>query len=195
MGASRFSSRPLRPMVTTCGCSTNRRWSTPSPRLRSAASWRWISSAAAYGIAPKSRTTQVRAGISGIDGEAVHVIEGFADRFVEGGMRVDGVHHGIDRGLRFHGRDRFGNQFVSLGADDVDAQNLAVLLIGYNLNEAVVRAENSGFAVGCKGELAYPDFVSGGFSLCFGQTDASNARLGVGCTGDAIAIDRGGGLT
>ena len=61
-----------------------------------------------------------------IDGQTVDGVEGLAHGFVERGMRVDGLHHHLDGGLRFHGGHGFGDQLEGLRADDVDAQNLAV---------------------------------------------------------------------
>ena len=49
--------------------------------------------------------------------------------------------------------DSFGDQFVSLRSDDVNAQNFAVLFVGHNFHEAVMRAENGGLAVGTKGNF------------------------------------------
>ena len=42
-------------------------------------------------------------------------------------MRVDRPHQVFDRGFEFHGCYRFGDQFRGLRADDVDAENLAVV--------------------------------------------------------------------
>ena len=63
-------------------------------------------------------------------------------------MGVDGVHHGLDGGFRFHGGDGFGDELEGLGADDVDAENFAVLLVGDDFDEAIVMAEDGGLAVG-----------------------------------------------
>ena len=58
---------------------------------------------------------------SSIDGQSVDRVEGLAYGFIHGGMRVDGMHHGFDGGLGFHGHDGFADHFVGDGADDVDA--------------------------------------------------------------------------
>src|ERR1017187_1835521 len=99
---------------------------------------------------PRSSTTHSR-----IDGQAVHVVERLADRFVDGWVRVDGVHHRLDRRLRLHRGDGFGDDLESLRADDVDAQNLAVLLVGHYLDESVVRTEDGGLAVRGEGKLSH----------------------------------------
>src|ERR1035438_1467474 len=91
---------------------------------------------------PSSRTQHLR-----IDGKTVYRVEGLAQSFVERGMRVDGLHHHLDGGFGFHGGDRFRDQLESLRPDDVDTQDLAVLLVGHYLNEALVVSQDSGAAV------------------------------------------------
>ena len=61
-------------------------------------------------------------------------VEGFADCFIERGMRVDGMHQGFDGGFGFHGGDGFGDQLEGIGADDVDAQNLAEFFVRYDFD-------------------------------------------------------------
>ena len=53
----------------------------------------------------------------------------------------------LHRRLGFHRGHRFGDQLERLRADDVDAQNLAVLLVGHHLDEAFVAAEDGRLAV------------------------------------------------
>src|ERR1039458_4755984 len=91
---------------------------------------------------PSSRTQHLR-----IDGKTVYRVEGLAQSFVERGMRVDGLHHHLDRGFGFHGGDRFRDQLESLRPDDVYAQNLTVLLLGDYLNEALVVSQNRRAAI------------------------------------------------
>src|SRR5260370_1406516 len=118
--ASRLSRCPLRPSVITWGYSTISRWSGISPRLRWSARSFCSASASAYGMMPRSRKVH-----SDIDRKTVHVVEGFAHRFIERRVGVNGAHHGFDRGLGFHRRDGFRDQLEGLRANDVDAEYLA----------------------------------------------------------------------
>src|ERR1035438_4019124 len=97
-----------------------------------------------------SRTQHLR-----IDGKTVYRVECLAQSFVERGMRVDGLHHHLDRGFGFHGGDGFSDQLECFRPDDVDAQDLAVLFVGYHLNKALVVSQDGGAAVA--GEWEAPD--------------------------------------
>src|ERR1039458_6207271 len=127
---------------------------------------------------PSSRTPHLR-----IDGKTVYRIEGLAQGFIERGMRVDGLHHHIHGGLGFHGGHRFADQLETLRPDDVDAQDLAVLLVGYYLNEALVVSNDRRAAVA--GEREAPDLhlISLRASLRLRQPHAADAGLGVGAPG------------
>src|SRR5579863_9373303 len=141
-----------------------------------------------------TRHAGVRAPLD-IDGKPVHGVERLADGFIDGRMRVDGVHHGLHGGLGLHRQHAFGDQLIRLRADDVHAQDLAILLIGDDLDEAVVLAQDRGLAVGQERKLPDLDLVSLGSRLRFGETDAADAGFGVGRAGDAIPVDRRRRLT
>jgi len=64
-------------------------------------------------------------------------------------MGVNGLHHDIDGSLGLHGGNGFGDQLEAVGADDVHAEDLAVLLVGDDLDEAFVLAEDGGAAIAC----------------------------------------------
>ena len=88
----------------------------------------------------------------------------------------------------------FGDQLVGLRADDVDAENLAVLLVGDHLDEAVVTAEDRRLAVADERKLADLHLEALRLGLRFGQADAADSGLGVGRAGNAILVDRDGRL-
>ena len=69
-------------------------------------------------------------------------------------MRVDGPHQVFHCRFHFHGCYCFGDQFGSLRADYVDAQDLAVICVGDNFDEALVLPHDAGAGIGGEGELA-----------------------------------------
>src|ERR1039457_2385480 len=124
----------------------------------------------------------------------IYVVEGFTHGFVKRGMGVDGVHHGFDGGLGFHGGDGFRDQLEGLRTNDVDAEDLAECFVGYHLYKTIVAAEDAGLAVGAERELANLHFEALRFGLCLGESDAADAGVGVGGAGDAILVDRPDGF-
>ena len=68
-------------------------------------------------------------------------------------------------------------------ADDVDAQNLAVLLVRHHFDEALVMAEDGGAAVARERELADLHLVALRPRLRLGHAHAADARLGIGAPG------------
>src|SRR5690242_8198860 len=137
--ASRFSMRPFRPSVITCGCSSRSKWSAASPALRCFTSPDCNSSAQPYEMRPSSRSRQLR-----IESQTVHGVERVSHRFIERGMGVDGAHHSLHRSLGFHGCHRLRNQFERVRSDDVHSQNLAELLAGYHLDKAFMMSQDGG---------------------------------------------------
>src|SRR5262245_12127985 len=187
--ASRFSSCPLRPMVITCGCSSSSRWSEMAPCLRSRTSSCCSSKARAYSIRLSCRTMHLR-----IDRESVDGVEGLADRFVERGMRVDRLHHHVHRSLGFHRGNRLGEQFERVRSDDVDAQDFPELLVGHDLDEAVMLAEDARAAVAHEREPADLNLAAGGARLRFGESHTADSGISVGSARDPCLVDRYRGL-
>src|SRR5271157_152507 len=138
---------------------------------------------------PSSRRQNLR-----IDGKTVNRVERLAHRLVKSGMGVDGVHHGFHGGFGFHGGHRFGDDLKPLGADDMDAEDFAVPLVGNHFDETVVMSQDSGAAVAGEGEAADLHLVTLGARLGLGQPHAADPRLGVGAAGDAVPVDGDGGL-
>ena len=85
---------------------------------------------------------------------------------------MDGEHHLFDRGFELHGDNALGNKFRSLGTDDVNAENFAILGIRNDFHKAIVRVEDGGFRVADKRELTDLDLVTLLFGLRFGQANA-----------------------
>ena len=96
-------------------------------------------------------------------------------------MGVDGEHHLFDCGFEFERGDGFGDDLRGLRADDVDAEDLAVLGVGDDFDEAIVAADDGGLGVADEGELADFDLVALFFGLRFGQADDADLRLGSRC--------------
>ena len=76
-------------------------------------------------------------------------------------MSVNGGCHVVQRGFQTDGRDRLGDNFSGQWPDGVYAQNFAVFRFGDHFNEALVIAENGGFAVGKEGKLSGLDLQPG----------------------------------
>ena len=81
--------------------------------------------------------------------------EAVEQAFAQRRVRVVGKHHGLNSSFELHRGDTLGNDFSRLRADDVDAQDLAILRIGDDLDEAVVRIEDGGLRVSDERELAH----------------------------------------
>src|SRR5262249_7885320 len=78
--------------------------------------------------------------------------------------------------------------------DNVDAENLAVLLVGDHFDEALVMTQNGRAAIAREGEAADLHLVPLLARLRFRQTDAADAWLRISRAGNAHAIDRHGRL-
>src|SRR5271166_5749375 len=109
-------------------------------------------------------------------------------------MGVDGPHQIFDGGFEFHGGDGFGDQFGGLRADDVDAENFAVVGVADDLDETFVLADDARAGIGAEGELADFHVVSGFAGFGFGEADAADFGMAVGGAGDVFGIDRLAGL-
>src|SRR5688572_22059184 len=97
---------------------------------------------------PQSRTSRSR-----IYRQSVDCVERFTYCFVQRRVRMDCMHHGLDCGFSFHRGDAFGDKFKCLRADDVNAQDLAVLRADDYLDETAMAAEDGRLAVSNEREL------------------------------------------
>ena len=82
---------------------------------------------------------------------------------------------------------------VAMSADEVGAEEFAVLGVEDELDEAFGFVGGDGAAAGHEGEAADADLVAGLTRGFFGQADAGDAGLGVGAAGDVGVVDRWGG--
>src|SRR5579872_4232564 len=110
-------------------------------------------------------------------------------------MRVDGEHHLFYRGFELHRGYGFGDQLGGLWADDVHAQNLAILLFRNHFDETVMAADDAGFGVCGKGELADLHFVALLLGLRFSKADTADLRLAIRAARNQIALYRASILT
>src|SRR5271166_1786434 len=104
-------------------------------------------------------------------------------------MGVDDVGKMLRGALQLESDYRLSNQLGRVGPDDVDAQDLAVLLIGDDLDEAVVRAHDAGARVGGERELADLYVVPQFLRLGFRQAHAADLGMAVSRVGNAQLVD------
>jgi len=104
--------------------------------------------------------------VSSIYRNPVHAVGRVQHGFGQGRVRMDGPHQVFHSGFEFHGDYGFGDQFRRLRADDVHAENLAVIGVGDDLDEALVLAHDRRARVRGEGEFSNLDVVSRFF--CFG---------------------------
>src|SRR5258708_17843344 len=83
-----------------------------------------------YGIPPPPSRLEV-------DRLVLHRAERIQQPLVERRVRVDGEHHFFHRGFQFQCGDGFADQFGRARADDVYAQDLAVLSVGNHFDESI----------------------------------------------------------
>src|SRR6185437_11556314 len=127
---------------------------------------------------------------SDIDGLAFYAAEAIEQRLIQRWMGVDSEHHLFYRGFELHRRDSFGDQFRCRRPDDVHAENLSVLLLRNDFDEALVVADDAGFRIRRERELADFYFVCLLARLCLSESYASDLWLAVGCPGNQIALHR-----
>src|SRR5579871_335976 len=107
----------------------------------------------------RSPGSQQLAGLSvdrhSLDG-GISIEHGFCERWV----CVDREHHLVHCSLKLHHGDGFGDELGCLRADDVHAEDFAVLRVGDDLYEAVVAVDDGGLGVAGEGKLPDLDFVA-----------------------------------
>src|SRR5579871_5699450 len=109
-------------------------------------------------------------------------------------MGVNRAHHRLDRRFGLHRRHSFRDQLVSLGPNNMDAQDLAEFLVGHHFYKPLVTAENAGLTVRGEGKLPDLHGVTLRPRLSFRHSDTSDSRLGVRASWNSVAINRLGGL-
>src|SRR5438552_17888624 len=104
-------------------------------------------------------------------------------------MSVNGVHQVFARSFQLHRGYRFRDQLGGLRADNVHAQDFAVLLVGNYFDEPFVRADDGSLGISDEGEFADLDLAAALFGLGLGQTDAADLRLAIGGAGHAVSVN------
>src|ERR1035441_10041519 len=105
-------------------------------------------------------------------------------------MRVDNVRQLFGGTFHLQRQDRFGDQLGRIRPDDVHAQDLAVLGVGNDLDEAFVLPHDAGARVRSEGELANLHGVTLFLRLGFGEAHASDLGMAIGRVGNAQRVDR-----
>ena len=98
----------------------------------------------APGSRPSARVVASATGSLGVDRHAFDSGVGVEHRFAQGRVRVDGEHQLVDRAFELHDGNRFGDEFGGLRADNVHAEDFAVLRIGDDFDEAVMAVDDGG---------------------------------------------------
>ena len=125
-----------------------------------------------------------------VDPHSLHGAIGIQQALSQRRMSVDGEHHFFHRAFQLHHGDGLGDQLCGLRAEDMHAENLAVLHIGNDLHEAVVIAKNRSLGVARKREFAHLDREALFLGLRLGQANRTDLRLGIGAAGDAVTPHR-----
>src|ERR1035437_10876701 len=86
-----------------------------------------------------------------VDRDPVHTVRRIQHSLGQGWVGVDGPHQICDGGFEFQGGDGFGDQFGGLRANDVYAENLAIVGVGDDLDEALVLGNDWDGGGGCRG--------------------------------------------
>src|ERR1035437_9007719 len=92
-------------------------------------------------------------------------------------MRMDNVRQLLRGAFHLQRQDGFGDQLGRIRSDDVYAQDLAVLGVGNDLDEAFVLPHDAGARVRSEGELANLYGVTLFLGLGFGEADRKSTRL------------------
>jgi WD40 repeat protein len=172
-------------------------WPRPAPTVEygSGQVVRWQSS---EGVLRNSRQTAVRPRdsgrrkkphrTSGGDSDMHRLSQSLTgrlhDRFGEGRMRVHDVEDFFFGCFQLLGHDQLADHLRGHGANQVSAEELSVLGVEDELDEAVGLACGQGTSAELERELADADLVPGLPCGLLGQADAGHARLGVGAAWD-----------
>ena len=105
-------------------------------------------------------------------------------------MGMDGEEQVVHRGLELKRHHRFGNHLRRQRADDVHAQEFAVLFFSDNFDEALMLADDGSLAVGRKREFIHSNLVSSFPRRPLGEPDRTDLRLAIGAARDAVLPHR-----
>src|ERR1044071_2004349 len=125
-----------------------------------------------------------------MDRQPVDAFGGLHDGLGDGRVRVDDAPQLFGRRFEVEGDDGLVNDLGRVRADDVDAQQLVVLRLADDLDEALLLAEDARLARGREGELRRLHVVAQLLRLRLGQTDGRDLRVAVGARGHVAQVDR-----
>src|SRR3954447_10375893 len=114
----------------------------------------------------------------------------FGDRLGQGGVRVNGQIHFLDRVFVLPGNRQLVDYLRSVAANDVSSQDFAVLPVANDLHEAFSLIRGAGPAIGAEGKPSYLVVQLALLGLIFGEPDAGHLRVAVGDAGNVVVHDR-----
>ena len=117
-------------------------------------------------------------------------MRGFGDRLGERRVRMDAAGERLQGRLVLQRHHRLGDEVGGPGADDVDAQDLAVALLGDDLHEAGEVAQDVRLAVRGEAEAAHPQRVPGGGRGLLGEPHGTHFGDRVGGRRDPVGAHR-----
>src|ERR1044072_8778262 len=124
-----------------------------------------------------------------MNSEPVDAFGGLHDGLRDGRVRVDDAAQLVGGRFEMERDDGFVNDFGRVRADDVDAEQLVVLRLADDLNEALLLAEYAGLARSREGELRRLHVVAQFLRLRLGQADACYLRVAVGAGRHVAQVD------
>ena len=116
----------------------------------------------------------------------------FRDRLGDRRVGVDDLCQLLVAALQRHRRDQLGDHVAGAVADDVGAEDLAVLGVDDELDQAVFVVVDGGPADAAELLLADLDVVPGLLGRRLGEADAGYLRVAEGRAGDEVLVDRVG---
>src|SRR5919112_3762132 len=111
--------------------------------------------------------------------QAVDALGRLHDGLGDGRVRVDDAPQLFGRGFEVERDDGLVNHLRRVRADDVDAQQLVVLRLADDLDEALLLAEDARLARRAEGELGRLHVVAQLLRLRLGQTHRRDLRVAV----------------
>ena len=128
----------------------------------------------------------------GVDRPAVDRAGGVEDRLGDRRVGVDDPRQLLVAALQRHRRDQLGDHVAGAVADDVGAEDLAVLGVDDELDQAVFVVVDGRAADAAELLLADLDVVPGLLRGGLGEPDAGDLRVAEGRAGDQVLVDRVG---
>src|SRR5687767_2273114 len=135
-------------------------------------------------------TSKSTSHVSRVYRRAMRRVGGLAHGFRHGRVRVDRADELLDRAFELQGHRRFGDELGGARADHVHAENLVVLLVEDDLDEALGLAGHAGPREHAELELAGLHLEAALLRLLLGQADAADLRVAVRAARHLVVVDR-----